>query len=83
MLNSDHRNLLYTVLFTIISLIVICSVYGWRKDIFYRKNMNQQNALEEGYGYYDQEISLGCITQSSTCDQPGTETLMRKCSRTC
>lgn len=79
MLNSDNRNFLYTVIFTFVTLAVIWSLYGFRKEVFYAKNKSMETALAEGVGFYETPISLGCITSDNLCDKPGTVTYVSRC----
>ena len=79
MLKSDNRNLIHTIIFAMLSIIVICGLYVFRKDLFYRKNLSETRALQEGYGFYDTPVSLGCITENNLCSEQGVETSVSRC----
>ena len=79
MLNSGNRINLYTIITTFIVLCLASFMFAFRKRLFHEKNRNKKTALQEGYGYYDEPITMGCITEGDLCDTPGTQTSVQKC----
>ena len=64
----------FIILFSVISLIVILTIPRIK-----RKQKNANLSLQEGFGYYTPEISLGCITESGDCTDEGIEKTVQYC----
>lgn len=65
-------------LFLIALALFIAAVVVFYESYFSKKKQLDKNeSVNKGYGYYSQEVSLGCKT--TTCSEEGEETFVQKC----
>ena len=68
---------IFIILSVIISTIVILIVYFVSKNK--RRQLDTKNSLEQGFGYYSNEESMGCFSADGKCITEGTETTIQYC----
>ena len=65
-------------LFLIALALFIAAVVVFYESYFSKKKqVDKEESVNRGYGYYSQEVSLGCKT--TTCSEEGVETLVQNC----
>jgi hypothetical protein len=65
---------IFIILFCIISLIVIATLPRIK-----RQQKTTKEALDEGFGYYSEEYSLGCFSKDGKCTTEAIETTVQHC----
>ena len=66
------------ILFIYIVFVTLLIIALSKSNVYFkRKQINKEKSLEKGFGYYEEEKSLGC--DSNKADRIGLETFVRKC----
>lgn len=60
-----------------ILILIVAIIFFYLSFFQKKKQLGKNEAYEKGYGYYSEEISLGCKT--TTCGELGTETFVQNC----
>ena len=69
--------ILFLMVIVLVSVITITIL-----TIISRQKKTQQGAsksLQEGFGYYGEEVSLGCVSETGKCTDQGIETFVQDC----
>ena len=71
--------LITIIVFTVLLAVALILIVIYRQKLFKKNQPNKPNALEQGYGFYSDPITLPCNSSDGKCTSSATEKIIFKC----